>query len=148
MELTRSKWYKRPSKRLWRGSGSGKGNYSTKWQKGQNARSGGSKPSWFEWGQIPLLRRIPKLKGFKRYSKLVTDYELVNLGDIEAIESIKSGDTVTKEVLAEANLIDKTTSAVKILGNGDLTKKLVFDGVEKFSGSAKAAIEDKGWEIK
>lgn len=148
MELTRSKWYKRSAKRLGRGSGSGRWNYSTKWQKGQNSRSGWSKPDWFEGGQIPLMRRIPKLKWFKRYSKLVTKYELVNLGDIEAIDVIKTGSTINKEVLLAARLIDNSSSVVKVLNNGDLTKKVSFEGIEKFSKSAKATIEDKGWKIK
>ncbi len=148
MELTRSKWYKRSAKRLGRWSGSGKWNYSTKWQKGQNARSGWSKPDWFEGGQIPLMRRIPKLKGFKRYSKLVTKYELVNLWDIENNDSIKTWDIINKKLLLDARLIDDITSAIKILNKGDLTKKLTFEGIEKYSKSAKMTIEEKWGEIK
>jgi len=143
-ELTRSKWYKNPKKRLGRGNASGKGNYSTKGLKGQKARSGGAKPIWFEWGQTPLTRRIPKLKGFKRYYKLVTNYQIVN---VEDLNSFRAGTTITKEKLAEAGLIRKATEPVKILGNGELEKKLKFEGIDAFSSSAKEKIEKAGGEI-
>jgi len=143
-ELTRSKWYKNPKKRLGRGNASGKGNYSTKGLKGQKARSGGAKPIWFEWGQTPLTRRIPKLKWFKRYYKLVTNYEVVN---VSSLNDFRAGTTITKEKLAEKNLISDVTVAVKILGNGKLEKKLKFEGVDAFSNSAKEQILSQGWEI-
>lgn len=143
-EISRSKGYKNPKKRLGRGNASGKGNYSTKGLKGQKARSGGAKPVWFEWGQTPLTRRIPKLKGFKRYYKLVTNYQVVNVGDLEKFDA----DTViTKELLEENNLIRKASEPVKILGNGELSKKLVFKGIDAFSASAKEKIEKAGGKI-
>ncbi len=140
-EISRSKGYKNPKKRLGRGNASGKGNYSTKGLKGQKARSGGAKPVWFEWGQTPLTRRIPKLKGFKRYYKLVTSYQVVNVGDLERFDA---NTEITKEVLAESKLIRKASEPVKILWNGDLTKSLLFKGIEAFSKSAKEKIE-KAW---
>ena len=143
-ELTRSKGFKNPKKRLGRGNASGKGNYSTKGLKGQKARSGGAKPIWFEWGQTPLTRRIPKLKGFKRYYKLVTNYQIVN---VEDLNSFRAGTTITKEKLVEAGLIRKVTEPVKILGNGELEKKLKFEGIDAFSSSAKEKIEKAGGEI-
>jgi len=143
-ELKRSKGYKNPKKRLGRGNASGKGNYSTKGLKGQKARSGGAKPIWFEWGQTPLTRRIPKLKGFKRYYKLVTNYQVVN---VEDLNQFRAGTTITKEKLAEAGLIRKATKPVKILGNGELEKKFKFEGIEAFSASAKEKIEKAGGEI-
>jgi len=143
-EISRSKGYKNPKKRLGRGNASGKGNYSTKGLKWQKARSGGAKPVWFEWGQTPLTRRIPKLKGFKRYYKLVTNYQVVNVGDLDQFDT----DTViTKELLAEKKLIRKASEPVKILGNGELTKKLTFKGIDAFSASAKDKIEKAGWKI-
>ena len=140
-EISRSKGYKNPKKRLGRGNASGKGNYSTKGLKGQKARSGGAKPVWFEWGQTPLTRRIPKLKGFKRYYKLVTNYQVVNVGDLEKFDA---NTEITKEVLAEKKLIRKASEPVKILWNGDLTKSLIFKWIEAFSKSAKEKIE-KAW---
>ncbi len=143
-ELQRSKGYKNPKKRLGRGNGSGKGNYSTKWLKGQKARSGGAKPSWFEWGQTPLTRRIPKLKGFKRYYKLVTVYQVVN---VEDLNKFRAGSVINKEKLAEARLISDASKPVKILGNGELEKKLKFENIDAFSVSAKEKIEKAGGEI-
>jgi len=140
-EISRSKGYKNPKKRLGRGNASGKGNYSTRGLKGQKARSGGAKPVWFEWGQTPLTRRIPKLKGFKRYYKLVTNYQVVNIGDLEKFDA---NTEITKEVLAEKKLIRKASEPVKILWNGDLTKSLIFKWIEAFSKSAKEKIE-KAW---
>jgi len=140
-EISRSKGYKNPKKRLGRGNASGKGNYSTRGLKGQKARSGGAKPVWFEWGQTPLTRRIPKLKGFKRYYKLVTNYQVVNVGDLEKFDA---NTEITKEVLAEKKLIRKASEPVKILWNGDLTKSLIFKWIEAFSKSAKEKIE-KAW---
>jgi len=143
-ELKASKWYKNPKKRLGRGNASGKGNYSTKGLKWQRARSGGAKPRWFEWGQTPLLRRIPKLKGFKRYYKLVTTYEVVNVKDLN---NFRAGTTITKEKLAEANLISSEKASVKILWNWELEKKLKFEWIDKFSNSAKEKITSAGGEI-
>ena len=143
-ELHRSNGYKNPKKRLGRGNGSGKGNYSTKGLKGQRARSGGAKPIWFEWGQTPLTRRLPKLKWFKRYYKLVTNYQIVNVSDLN---SFRAGSVINKEKLAEAGLIRNSEEAVKILGNGDLEKKFKFEAIDAFSASAKEKIEKAGGEI-
>jgi len=143
-ELGKSNGYKKSKKRLGRGNASGKGNYSTKGLKGQKARSGGVKPIWFEWGQTPLTRRIPKLKGFKRYYKLVTNYQIVN---VDKLNQFRAGTIITKEKLAEAGLIRKATKPVKILGNGELEKKFKFEGIEAFSASAKEKIEKAGGEI-
>jgi len=143
-ELRRSKGYKNSKKKLGRWNASWKGNYSTKGLKWQKARSGGAKPIWFEWGQTPLTRRIPKLKGFKRYYKLITLYEIVNVSDLN---KFRAGTIITKEKLAEAGLISKSTVAVKILGDGKLEKKLKFEWVDKFSKSAEEQIKAKWWEI-
>jgi len=144
-ELQKSKAYKNSKKRLGRWNGSWKGNYSTKGLKWQKARSGGVKPIWFEWGQTPLIRRIPKLKWFKRYYKLVTNYEVVNLS---SLNNLKNGTIVNKEKLSKLKLISNHLVSVKILWNGKLEKKLHFEWIDSFSNSAKEQITSIWWEIK
>lgn len=143
-ELERSKGYKNSKKRLGRGPGSWKGNYSTKGLKWQRARSWGAKPIWFEWWQTPLTMRLPKLKWFKRYYKLVTNYDVVNLS---SLNDFRAGTTITKEKLFEQKLISSTSVAVKILGDGKLDKKFKFEGIEKFSKTAEKQIKEQGGEI-
>lgn len=143
-EIKKSKAYKDSKRRLGRWNACWKGNYSTKGMKWQSARSGWAKPIWFEWGQTPLTRRIPKLKWFKRYYKLVTNYEVVNL---VALNSLRAWSVVTKEKLLELNLISSLTSAVKVLWKWKLEKKLKFEWIEAFSNSAKEQIQELWWEI-
>jgi len=143
-ELKRSKCYKDSKKRLGRWNASWKWNYSTKGLKWQRARSGWAKPIWFEWGQTPLTMRIPKLKWFKRYYKLVTNYDVVNVWDLN---SFRAWTVVTKGKLFELNLISSNTVAVKILGNGKLEKKLKFEWIEKFSKTAEEQIKAQEGEI-
>ena len=124
-------------KRLGRGVGSGLGKTSGKGHKGAKARSGGGKRPGFEGGQMPLYRRIPK-KGFTNIYR--TEYATVNVGRLEIFDN----DTVvTVEKLKEAGLVTKTMDGVKILGNGELTKKLTVEAA-KFSDSAKEKIEALG----
>jgi len=143
-ELKKSPWRTKSGKKLGRGNSSGAGNYSGKGLKGQKSRSGGWVPAWFEWGQTPLYRRLPKLRWFKRHFKLLEHHEPVNVGLLESDDRVKSGDTITKELLAQNGYIRKTTSGVKILGNGDLSKKLSFEGIDAISASALAKVE-KAW---
>ncbi len=143
-ELKKSKWYKKSKKRLGRWNASWKGNYSTKWLKWQKARSGGVKAIWFEWWQTPLTRRIPKLKGFKRYYKLVTNYQIVNVWNLN---QFRAWTTIDKSKLFDAGLIKKVNSPVKILWNWNLEKKLKFKNIDSFSNSAKSKIEAIWWEI-
>ena len=125
-------------KRVGRGQGSGTGKTSGKGHKGQNARSGGGVRPGFEGGQLPLFRRLSK-RGFNNYNfKKV--YATVNVGDLERFDE---GTTVTKELLIEVGLVKKELDGIKILGNGDLTKKLTVKA-NKFSSSAKAKIENVG----
>ena len=124
-------------KRLGRGVGSGLGKTSGKGHKGAKARSGGGKRPGFEGGQMPLYRRIPK-QGF--YNKYRTEYATVNVGRLEIFEN---GTVVTAEMLKEAGLISKVMDGVKILGNGELTKKLTVEAA-KFTDSAKEKIESLG----
>lgn len=124
-------------KRLGRGVGSGLGKTSGKGHKGAKARSGGGKRPGFEGGQMPLYRRVPK-KGFTNIFR--TEYATVNVGQLEIFEN---GATVNVDTLKQAGLVKKTLDGVKILGNGDLTKKLTVQ-VDKFSETAKEKIEALG----
>ena len=125
-------------KRVGRGPGSGTGKTSGKGHKGQNARSGGGVRPGFEGGQLPLFRRLSK-RGFNNY-EFRTVYATVNVGDLERFEE---GTTVTKELLIEAGLVKKELDGIKVLGNGELTKKLTVKA-DKFSSTAKAKIENVG----
>ncbi len=120
-----------------RGHGSGNGKTAGKGHKGQKARSGGAPAPGFEGGQMPLYRRLPK-RGFTcRNSK-----EIVAI-NLSALERFEDGATVTVESLLEEGVIKKTCDGVKILGNGELTKKLTVQ-VNAFSASAKEKIEALG----
>ena len=119
-----------------RGHGSGNGKTAGKGHKGQKARSGGTRPG-FEGGQMPLYRRIPK-RGFKnRNSK---DIVGVNVSKLECFDN---GSEVTAKLLIEAGIIKKERDGLKILGNGELTKKLNVKA-HAFSESAKSKIEASG----
>lgn len=125
-------------KRLGRGIGSGLGKTSGKGHKGQWARSGGGVRPGFEGGQTPLARRLPK-RGFN--NKFAVEYDIVNL---ESLNVFDEGTVVTPELLAEKGIVTvKNNGGVKVLGNGQLTKKLTVKA-DKFSASAKAAIEAAG----
>ena len=125
-------------KRVGRGPGSGTGKTSGKGHKGQNAWSGGGVRPGFEGGQLPLFRRLSK-RGFNNYN-FSTVYATVNVGDLERFEE---GTTVTKELLIEAGLVKKELDGIKVLGNGELTKKLTVKA-DKFSSTAKEKIENVG----
>ena len=119
-----------------RGHGSGNGKTAGKGHKGQKARSGAPRPG-FEGGQMPLYRRIPK-RGFTcRNSK-----EIVGI-NLSYLERFEDGATVTVESLVEADIVKNTRDGVKILGNGELTKKLTVQA-NAFSASAKEKIEALG----
>lgn len=124
-------------KRLGRGVGSGLGKTSGKGHKGAKARSGGGKRPGFEGGQMPLYRRVPK-KGFTNIFRV--EYATVNVGQLEVFTE----DTVVNaELLKAAGIIKKTLGGVKILGNGELTKKLTVEAA-KFTDSARQKIEAVG----
>ncbi len=124
-------------KRLGRGSGSGLGKTSGKGHKGAKARSGGGKRPGFEGGQMPLYRRIPK-RGFNNV--FGTEYAEVN---VERLEAFEDGATVDAKALLNARIIRKELDGVKILGGGELTKKLTVKAA-KFTASAKEKIEAVG----
>ena len=122
-----------------RGSSSGRGTTAGKGNKGQQSRSGGKTYVGFEGGQMPLYRRIAH-RGFSNYP-FKKEYSVVNVSLLE--EKYSDGESVNKETLVAKGLISKVDSLVKILGTGDLTKKLTVD-VDKVSASAKAKIEKAG----
>ena len=124
-------------KRVGRGIGSGTGKTSGKGHKGQNARSGGGVRPGFEGGQMPLYRRLPK-RGFTNI--FAKEYVAVNVSELERFED---GTEVTAELLKESGVISKVNDGVKILGRGELTKKLTVK-VTKFSKSAHEKIEKVG----
>ena len=124
-------------KRLGRGIGSGLGKTSGKGHKGAKARSGGGKGPGFEGGQMPLTRRLPK-RGF--HNIFATEYAIVNVSKLDMFED---GAVVGAKELIEAGLIKKELDGVKILGNGELTKKLTVRAA-KFTGAAKEKIEALG----
>lgn len=125
-------------KRLGCGESSGHGKTSGKGHKGQKARSGGSIRLGFEGGQMPLLRRMPK-RGFNN-ANFKTKFAIVNL---DALNAFDDGSTVDEKSLLDAGLIRRPYDAVKILGSGELKKKLSITA-DKASETAKAAVEKAG----
>lgn len=128
-------------KRVGRGAGSGLGKTSGKGHKGQNARSGGGVRPGFEGGQLPLFRRLPK-RGFNNY-EFRTEYAIVNVGDLN---DFKDGSVIELSNLKESGLVKKEKDGIKILGNGELTKKLTVKA-NKFSSTARVKIENAGGKI-
>ena len=125
------------AKRLGRGVGSGLGKTAGKGHKGAKARSGGGKRPGFEGGQMPLYRRVPK-QGLPDI--FGTDYECIN---VEALEVFENGAVVTEEILIDCGMIHNSKDGLKVLGNGELTKKLTVKAA-KFTASAKEKIEAVG----
>ena len=124
-------------KRLGRGVGSGLGKTSGKGHKGAKARSGGGKGPGFEGGQMPLQRRLPKMGFVNIYSK---QYATLNLSQLDRF---KDGDVVSIDALKEAGIVKQVKDGIKILGGGEITKKLTVQ-VTKFTASAKEKIEAAG----
>jgi large subunit ribosomal protein L15 len=120
-----------------RGHGSGNGKTAGKGHKGQKARSGGGTRPGFEGGQMPLYRRIPK-RGFTN----INSKNIVGI-NVSALERFDDGAEVTVETLVESGVVSNPRDGVKILGNGELTKKLTVK-VNAFSASAKEKIEAAG----
>lgn len=129
---------KRARKRVGRGPGSGNGKTAGRGHKGQKSRSGYSRRYGFEGGQMPLVRRIPK-RGFHNIFRV--EFQVVNLRDLERV--FADGDLVTPEALVEQGLVRGGKRPVKVLADGELSKKLTVQA-HKFSASAKTAIEAAG----
>lgn len=124
-----------------RGPGSGNGKTGGRGHKGQNARSGGGVRPGFEGGQIPLYRRLPK-RGFTN-DMFKKEYTIVN---VSALDKFEDGATVDAAALIEAGLVKKICDGVKILGNGEITKKLTVKATI-FSAGAKEKIEAAGGKV-
>ena len=131
----------RTGKRRGKGHGSGNGGTAGRGHKGQRSRSGSKKRAWFEGGQMPLQRRLPK-RGFTNIFK--KEVQIVNLMDLERVKKAKEIDL---DVLHEAGLIKKKNVPVKILGEGEVKGALAISA-HAFSGSAKEKIEKAGGSIK
>ncbi|MEY2608824.1 MAG: large subunit ribosomal protein [Verrucomicrobiota bacterium] len=128
-------------KRLGCGESSGHGKTSGKGHKGQKARSGGSIRLGFEGGQMPLIRRLPK-RGFNN-SAFKTQYAVVNLDELEVFDA---GSQINEQLLREKGLISGKFDGLKILGRGEITKKLTVEA-DKFSESARQKIEQAGGSV-
>lgn len=140
-ELAPAKNSKTKAKRLGRGTSSGLGKTSGRGQKGQNSRSGGGVRLGFEGGQMPLIRRLPKV-GFTNHFR--KEYLTIN---VEDLNGYNDGDTVNYESLLAKGLVNKSKDAeLKVLGNGGLTKKLHVVA-NKFSASAIEKIKNAGGTI-
>ena len=126
-------------KRVGRGPGSGMGKTSTRGENGQKSRSGASIKPWFQGGQSPLYRRIPK-RGFNNKNFAVR-YATINLSDLNNF--FNDGDVVTPEILFERKILKKELNGVKILGNGNLDKKLTIKA-HRFTSAAVTKINDAG----
>lgn len=129
------------SKRLGRGNGSGKGTFSGKGCKGQNARTGGGVRPGFEGGQTPLYRKLPKVKGFTPINRVA--YFPINLGLLES--NFEANETVNIESLIAKKILKKPLK-LKLLGNGELTKALTIE-VDKASAAATNAVEKAGGKV-
>ena len=125
-------------KRVGRGPGSGMGKTATRGENGQKKRSGASIPAWFQGGQSPLYRRIPK-RGFNN-TRFETKYAVINLNDLNRFDD---GTVVTPELLKEKGIIKKQLDGVKVLGYGELEKKITIKA-HRFSSAAVTKIESKG----
>ncbi len=137
--LTPAEGSVKTEKRIGRGQGSGRGGTSTRGHKGQKSRSGYSRKVGFEGGQMPLQRRVPKF-GFKNINRV--EYKGINLDSIQELVNKTKLSEITIETLIENGLASKKDN-VKILGRGALTSKVTIKA-NKFSASAKAAIEEAG----
>ncbi len=132
--------FNKGKRRVGRGAGSGRGKTAGRGTKGQKSRAGGKLRPGFEGGQMSLIQRIPKKRGFRSLSPKA---EIFNLSDLEKVKS----DIINKEKLVEIGLIKDTKTKVKILGKGNVKKKLTID-VDLISKSAKEKIIKAGGIVK
>ena len=140
-ELERNREAKHERRRVGRGMGSGLGKTSGRGEKGQKARSGASIPATFEGGQLPLYRRLPK-RGFSN-SDFKIRYATINVSDLNNFED---GTVVTPELLKEVGILKNQLDGVKILGDGEIEKKLTVRA-HKFSKTAMEKLEKSGSTI-
>jgi large subunit ribosomal protein L15 len=148
-ELRPPEGAKKSRKRVGRGIAAGQGKTAGRGTKGQAARSGGTKGPYFEGGQLPLVRRLPYVRGFTNIFKV--DYVPVN---VYRLQDFEADAEVTPQTLAEAGIIKSPSLPVAILGQGDIDRPLVVKA-HRFSASARAKIEEAGgsveelpWQVK
>ncbi|AYW49102.1 50S ribosomal protein L15 [Tetragenococcus halophilus] len=139
-ELESAKGSRQVRNRVGRGSSSGNGKTAGRGQKGQKARSGGGTRLGFEGGQTELFRRLPK-RGFTNVNR--KEYAIIN---VDLLNNFEDGTEVTPAVLAEAGFVKKQKAGIKVLGNGEVTKKLTVKAA-KFSKAAQESIEAAGGSI-
>jgi len=139
-KLKHAKGARKNRKRLGRGEGSGLGVTAGRGNKGYGSRSGSKKRSWFEGGQMPIQRRLPKF-GFTNIHK--KEFQVIN---VEDLENIKKKDNITPDVLFENGLIRKKSVPVKLLGNGELKSKVTIK-VDAVSKTAREKIEKQGGSV-
>ena len=140
-ELSPAPGSKKSRKRVGRGDGSGHGTYSGRGCKGQKSRSGFKMRPGFEGGQLPLIKRLPRKRGFVNIFRV--EYNIVNLSKLNIFEP---GSEVTPEVLVAAGLVKSLRHPIKILAEGDINHPLVVKA-NKFSAAAKAKIEAAGGKV-
>lgn len=141
IELSKLKKQFKENKRLGRGRSSGKGKTSGRGHKGQKSRSGHKKmPIYFEGGQMPLSQRLPKLRGFKKVPKVV--WEIINL---DKLNIFSNNELVNKEILFKHKLIKNPRNKIKVLGSGELNKKIKIEA-DNFSQNALEKIKKIGGE--
>jgi len=132
---------RRAAKRVGRGLGSGHGTYSGRGCKGQRSRAGFKMRPGFEGGQLPLIKRLPRKRGFTNIFR--TEYSAVNTGTLNVFES---GSEVSPETMLAAGIIKNLNNPVKVLGGGDIDRPLTVRA-HRFSASAKAKIEAAGGKV-
>ena len=140
-ELSPALGSKKNRKRVGRGDGSGHGTYSGRGCKGQKSRSGYNIPRGFEGGQLPLIRRLPRKRGFTNIFK--TEYSVVNVGKLSMFEA---GSEVTPESLVLAGVVKSLQHPIKVLAEGDINHPLIVKA-NRFSVAAKAKIEAAGGKV-
>ena len=139
VHLVRPLHKRRHRKRVGRGNGSGRGTYSTRGRKGQNSRSGGGVRPGFEGGQNPLIKGLPRLRGFTHIFRV--EYQIVNLDGLSRLPEAVS--EVTPQVMVQHGLAHTAGKPIKVLGRGELNRPLQVQAT-KFSQSARAKIEAAG----
>lgn len=140
-ELSPAPGSKKSRKRVGRGDSSGHGSYSGRGCKGQKARSGGKMTRGFEGGQLPLIKRLPRKRGFVNIFR--TEYSVVNIGKFNMFEA---GSEVTPERLVAAGVVKSLRHPIKVLGDGEISYPLLVKA-NKFSAAAKAKIEAAGGTV-
>ena len=141
-DLRSPKGAKKPRKRVGRGISAGKGKTAGRGEKGQNKRSGGGKGPYFEGGQLPLVRRLPTLRGFTNRNRI--DYQPVNIGLLA--EYFEAGAEISPELLADQRIIRTNGGPVVILGDGEISAALHVKA-HRFSQSARQKIEAAGGTV-